>query len=853
MTQITATDLLRLTANWPGKSKPSEHPALWHMLDVGAVAQSILHRQPMETPALSAAFAALVALHDLGKISASFRAMLRDGAGQHFYHWQHTATLLTEMDDLLAQHLGGEAEVRRILVEALSGHHGGPREKPTADRSEQQRRTIGTEALIDAEQALIAVLSCFPDASLAGVTERQAVTLSWHLNGLVVQSDWIGSNPDWFPPAPPDVPLADYWPQTQARAEQGIKAAGLFSSQPSAGDPSAVLGGLAARPMQVAAAEEDLPDGPVLTIVEDSTGAGKTEAALILAARMMQAGKGAGVFFALPTMATANAMLSRLEAASRVLFDGAPTLALSHGRARLSKAFQRIKGRDASNPEAGPHCGSWLSDDRRRILLADLGVGTIDQALFGVLPTRFNGLRLRALSQRILVVDEAHDYDPYMQAQLERLLQMQARLGGSAIVMTATLPGPKKAAFEAAFKQGLSTKPRRASSVSRDTKAPGPEAPYPVLTTVAGVAKGTKLTAVNSATERAVALNRLAAAEDAVALICTAQAKGAACIWIRNAVDDAIAAVEALRAAGVEADLLHARFALCDRLDKEAALQNRFGRNSTPEDRRGRVLVVTQVAEQSLDLDFDVMVSDLAPIGAMIQRAGRLWRHDRPESPGRPVPGPVLHVLSPDPDVVQNDRWLHQVLGAGAYVYDPTVTWRSARALFDADALVSPIGLRPLIEAVEGQDPLPLPEALQQAEFALEGQDIIERSMARNVLIAANEAFDQDNMAKVWDDEHYPTRLGVPQVTLALATRPPAGLRPLAEDEIDPWALSEVQVSAKRFEGITLPQDTAEIAEVKAGWSEARAKHTLIAVLDAAGHITDSLKYDRDLGIVWLT
>ena len=127
---------------------------------------------------------------------------------------------------------------------------------------------------------------------------------------------------------------------------------------------------------------------------------------------MMAASKGDGFFFALPTMATSDAMLARIEGIVPRLFDGRVSLALTHGRARMNELFRKIQGRDGSDPGGGPSCGPWLADDRRRILLADVGVGTIDQALMAVLPTRFNTLRLRALSGHILVVDEAHEFDP---------------------------------------------------------------------------------------------------------------------------------------------------------------------------------------------------------------------------------------------------------------------------------------------------------------------------------------------------------------------------------------------------------------------------------------------------------
>ena len=822
------------------------------MLDVGAVACHLLKLRPICGGTTDTALAFLVALHDLGKISASFRAMLRDGRRQTWRHWEHSAVLLRRYDLLLNELLSGTEPVREILYEALSGHHGGPRERQSSTYQHQQMCEIGTEALTDAEQAIRAIASLFPGASLEGIDAKTAVTLSWQLNGLVVQSDWIGSNTDWFPPASPEIVFADYWQRAGEQAQKAVAATGLYAAFPACSGAQTILPPAARpRPMQAATQDCILPDGPVLSVIEDATGAGKTEAALILASRIMQAGKADGLFLALPTMATANAMLSRIEAAASGLFDGAPTLGLAHGRAHLSSSFRAIIGGGGANPESGHHCTKWLADDRRRILLSDIGVGTIDQALYAVLPTRFNALRLRALSCKVLIVDEAHSYDPYMEAQLKRLLTFQARLGGSAIVMTATLPDRMKDGFVVAYQKGLTpAKPSRGSFHSLKPPERSGQAPYPALTVVGRVAK---LTAVNPAisTVRRVEVQRLPTAAEAVELIAESRARGAACIWIRNAVDDAIAAVRMLRENGIGAELLHARFAICDRLEKERTLQQRFGKSGS-EERIGRVLVATQVVEQSLDLDFDVMISDLSPIGSLIQRAGRLWRHmgERPAKT-RPVPGPILHVLSPDPDRVEDTRWLHQVLDKGAYVYSPTITWRSAKAVFDAGELRAPEGLRDLVEAVEGANPLPLPEALENDEFKHAGKEIVERQLAENCLIKVNEAFDQDAMRKVWDDEQFPTRLGVPQMTLALARVGVVGLEPYADDS-EGWAMSELQLSKPRFDSLTPPDQTSSaVLRAKRGWSEARAKYTLIAPLGPDGRICKGLRYDPELGAVW--
>ena len=715
---------------WPGKSVDGRtHPALWHMLDVGAVAACLTARRPLTgSRQADRAMSFLVALHDLGKFSASFRAMLLGRPYTGFRHWQHSYRLLRDHDNLLSGKLGATQGVRRILYAAVAGHHGGPPEHLDHRKFKDQANQIGAEASRIAGEAIEAVAPLFPGASLDAMTESEARQLSWVLSGLTVQADWIGSNPEWFGPQDAGTPIDLYWNQALARAETAIVAAGLHCARPSPEGAVRVLPATTAlRPMQAAVGEIDLPDGPVLALIEDATGAGKTEAALILAARMMEAGKGDGFFFALPTMATSNAMLARLEGIVPRLFDGRPALALTHGRAGMNERFRQIQGRDGSDPSGGPSCGSWLADDRRRILLADAGVGTIDQALMAVLPTRFNTLRLRALSGHILIVDEAHEFDPYMEAQLQRLLQFHAMLGGSAIVMTATLPLGMRAGYAKAFQKGRGI--RRPPDVEGHA--------YPMLTVI-----GRGIYSVHPdpvpATCRDLAVQRLEDEDAAARLLHSGVKKGMACVWIRNSVSGAIASAVALREAGLQVVLLHARFTVADRLKHEAAVQNCFGRDGIG--RAGRVLVATQVVEASLDLDFDLMVTDLAPIGSLVQRAGRLWRHmDLRPAGKRPLAAPALHVLAPDPDRVEGTDWLKRILGSGALVYPQDVQWRTARALFDRGMIRAPGGLRELIETVHGDDSQEVPETLQGFEIETIGRRMSEAQQAFNQVLDAED------------------------------------------------------------------------------------------------------------------
>ena len=834
-----------ISKRWPGKS-PIEpagpaQPALHHMLDVGAVGE-VLVRQLGLAPALSEAFVLLVVLHDLGKINGAFRDMLVDGAPQTAgTHWEATEALLRWHDEqLLASVLRGRETAREALYAATAGHHGRPpwrdlqldrRGVAPAGDWKRMLDTAGQDALADAAAAIEIFAALWPSASLGDMRAAEANALSWRLAGLANAADWIGSNAEWFPPVPAGPAAADYLAGARARARHAVAEAGLAT--PRVANRSLFEFGL--RPMQAAAERADLPDGPALAVIEDETGAGKTEAALILAHRMLQAGKGRGLYFALPTMATADAMFARVAGVIGRAFEGRPSLALAHGRAAHSEAFRALReGAAARTDEPAPT--DWLADGRRRALLADVGVGTVDQALLAVVRAKHAALRLFGLSGKILIVDEVHEVgEPYMAELLAGLLGAHAAQGGSAILLTATLPLELRRKLLAAFEAGAG-------------RAPGPldDQAYPALTV-----SGAEPAAIEAqpAVRGPVAVRRLGDVAAAVGLLEEASKGGAACVWVRNAVDEAIAAVSALWEAGVPADLLHARFALSDRKTHEASALARFGKDRTA--RPGRVLVATQVVESSLDLDFDVMVSDLAPVAALIQRAGRLWRHmDRRPAGDRPVAAPILHVLTPDPDDVRGPRWLEPVLGRGAFVYPAALQWRSARVLMEAGRIEAPAGLRALIEAAHG-DELPVPEALEGADLEAAGAAGAARSLAAGNVIDRAAGYRQGAAGAA--DTDYPTRLGRPQRILVLARWRGVGLVPWADGDptdIATWQLSEVSASAARLSEALPDQNAPGIAAVKDSWPDWMAATRMLCPVAEDGRICDGLRYDVEVGLL---
>jgi CRISPR-associated endonuclease/helicase Cas3 len=405
-------------------------------------------------------------------------------------------------------------------------------------------------------------------------------------------------------------------------------------------------------------------------------------------------------------------------------------------------------------------------------------------------------------------------------------------VGGSAILLTATLPMDLRARLLATY-EGQNT-----------------SAAYPALSVAGGEVVSDFLPDARPV-KGPIRVERLDNAGDAGDLLAAAAKQGAACVWVRNSVDDAIAAVSALRTQGIAARLLHARFALCDRKRIEAEILARAGKNGT--DREGFVLVGTQVLEASLDLDFDVMVCDIAPIASLIQRAGRLWRHmDRRPAATRPVAGPVLHILSPDPSNVADENWLRGTLGSGAYVYALPDIWRSAQVVFAAGQIRAPDGLRALIEAVHGPDACALPAPLHAAELRATGEAAAAGTLALHNLVDLSRGYREAGRGD--SDLTYPTRLGEESRVLVLARMIGGALRPWAggDGSIADWALSEVSERRSRLDRLPLPdQSSPAIRAVTADWPDWKRAEAMVCPVAEDGKICEGLKYRADFGLMF--
>ncbi|BEO45249.1 CRISPR-associated helicase/endonuclease Cas3 [Serratia marcescens] len=775
-------------------------------------------------------FAYFLSLHDIGKFARGFQqlyphnnSVLVPDAGRVYRprhdslgYWLWNNHILSRWSDDNIALLPDDENKRKYVscldtwLQLVTGHHGEPPENANGALAFTREDMLAAESYLLAIQAVFPI-SSFPSLFADKAWRRSLKKQSWLLAGLAVLADWLGSNQHYFPFVAAPMSLVMYWQQAQQRAQIAIASLPAVSEVSSVYQCQHIFPFIKKlSPLQQDADEADIsPQGSQLFILEDVTGAGKTEAALILANRLMSQGKADGLYVGLPTMATANAMYQRLSKAYHALFQPAsrPSLVLAHGASKMSKTFsQSVWQGDNDGPSlyggaessASGECNSWFADSRKKALLAEVGVGTLDQLLMAAMPYRHQSLRLLGINRKVLILDEVHAYDSYMVRLLEGLLHFHAAQGGSAIILSATLPYSLRGKLLSAFARGA------------DWSAPAPtqNAGYPWVSQLNTHGLAERQVATRAEVKRRVNVDWVTHLEDALAMIERAVAEGRCICWIRNTVDDAMLVYRQLQRRGKipEEDLLlfHSRFAFVDRLRVEQKTLDWFGKTADPHIRRGKVLVATQVIEQSLDIDLDMMLSDLAPIDLLIQRAGRLQRHIRDENGNTgdvtldARPAPVLSVFAPEWQSNAQEDWLGDALRGTGYVYpDHACLWRTQAILRELQSIIMPEQARILVEGVyEGQ--IEAPSALLTIEDKVLGAKYGERMAAGQNVLSRDQGYDLRASSTLWSPAaELTTRLGEETLDIYLAYRTPEGIKPYAAVDDFPWEQSRVQVREK--------------------------------------------------------
>lgn len=715
------------------------HRLLPHLLDVAASALALLEREPESSIRMACSglgisagmslddqrswLAYLVGLHDIGKASPGFQAKSDLGTQCNERNGLPLAGAAVERDrhdmvsaDFLRRawpELGFPRPWSDQVSRAVAGHHGEIPSSLQVSQGSPLREHAAWGAvrreLLAAYTGVLGTSGVPAGASADNVPSVPA--LAW-LAGLTSVSDWIGSNTVFFPFGERDADMRQHLAKAQCRARDALDAIGWRDGQLSGRELTVdeVLSRLAgpnavARPLQ-SAVDEALATGtgPALVIVEAPMGEGKTEAAFLAHLRLQSRNGHRGMYVALPTQATGNAMFTRAVEFLRAFgsTEGCD-IQLVHAGAAINDGFAAMRAVCDINRSAaaGVAASEWFTK-RKRPLLSPYGAGTIDQAILAAMRVPHHFVRLFGLGNKTIVLDEVHAYDAYTGGLIEGLLTFLRGLGCSVVLMSATLPKERRQSLLVAWSVGAHAPLAEGST------------PYPRITVID--ADGERQRTFDAREQEPVALSGCGESLDTIADLAVDRVRLGGCgAVVVNTVARAQSLYRMLCSRlpdDAQVILFHARFPGDERKAREIQVLAMLGKGA----RRGAgrpescLLIATQVAEQSLDIDVDWMLTDLAPVDLVLQRLGRLHRHDRgvdrPASFRRPTLV-VAGLVGPLPPDLKSTAW--------EFVYDEYILLRSWATLLRLDSIRLPSDIDALVQAVYSQKPLDgLPPALVQ-------------------------------------------------------------------------------------------------------------------------------------------
>ena len=828
-----------------------------HLADVGACFEALLAQPTIRErlarsggldvidKATASRLAIFAALHDIGKANMGFQTQIWESRylnGDRVRYAGHTldlAPVLSGYDEETAawffdelgwwdealtwDDCGGET-VASLLVATLS-HHGSPLQLDglRAPNPAIWRSHHGLDPAACVRRIGALVSRWFEGAMNPGAPPLPSRPEFQHMFlGLCTLADWIGSNREWFPfHAEPDEGYID---TARRRAQHAVSVLGLdISSQRAAlrertpgftdlfeFDPS---------PMQCRAGRNVLPDER-LVVIESETGSGKTEAALWRFANMFDQRLVDGLYFALPTRAAATQLHARVTGfAGRMFPEGnRPEVVLAvPGYLKAGD----IGGRHLpdyevlwdDHPDVDARGRRWAAEHAKRYLAAQIAVGTVDQAMMSALKVRHAHMRAACLARNLLVVDEVHASDTYMRRILRSLLEGHLAAGGYALLMSATLGFDARRDWMSAGRPG----PEADRSLDEAIRSP-----YPAISTAAtggetfgpgGMEKTVRVTAEQSMHDMGDVARRALDAARA----------GAKVLVIRNTVEYAVRAQRAVEreAGGRDRGLLfrcrntptlhHGRFASMDRrlLDREVEVL--LGRDSDP---LGVVVVGTQTLEQSLDIDADLLITDLCPADVLLQRIGRLHRHARSCRPEGYAEPRCVVLTPPQGDLsllLQRDQNPNGLGPHGRVYEDLRVLEATRRLIEERGHWTIPLMNRELVERTTHREALEritleMGEDWREHAIHITGEHLADGLTAGTVLMRRDRSFHAGNREVLFGplEERIRTRLGDEGVEVEFAPRPPSPFPPGAP--IDSMAVPARWLAGVNLDGSVAPE-----------------------------------------------
>lgn len=612
----------------------------------------------------------LAADHDIGKATPFFLSKI-----------YRSINILFPWNNIVTDIPGGHAECsQRILLHTgaafakLAGAHHGSTPQDLRLQSGSMEHILGNKEWENSRCNFLKKLH--EDLNLGDVgnipKDREAITL-----GAVILADWLSSSMD----LPADTPLPD-----QKSIRKVIENAGLLPVSWKTKLPFHEIFGFSPNPLQKACAGIAHPGS--IIVIEAGMGSGKTEAALYLAHQLLAAKKANGLYFAMPTRLTSEKIYDRLNTFLSHTIPAAENrnALLIHGEAWLNWILEQPSD-SAENGAVNANPDSWFQS-AKRALLAPFAAGTVDQALLSIVNVRHSALRAFALAGKVVVFDECHSYDAYTGELIAVLIQSIRKWGGTVIILSATLTAEAKRKFLG-----------ETSCVGLTSRSS-----YPLIT-IAEPEKPLKFTEFQSGKTDTVKIRHTGDESAAMREALEHALRGEQVLWIENTVFGAQNIYKQLACGpqGIEVGLIHSLFPAFLRREQESKWVDLLGKNGADNRRKhGRILVATQILEQSVDVDADFLITRLAPGDMLFQRIGRLWRHEklntvRPQQAKREMLLLIPEECSDPAKIQENVRVL--------LPYDPYWMLRTCEIWKEMNEVHIPDDIRPVLEKIYQDHP----------------------------------------------------------------------------------------------------------------------------------------------------
>ncbi len=675
-----------------GKTTVTGEPGIsvyQHLINVGRVAQILAETNPELIKRFNLRreeIGALVALHDLGKLSPGFERKSEKWLEENGltkidvnHSWKNVmegnhGKVSHAVIQLYLNSIGVPRQTASYLACLLGAHHG--RLIPPDERGYKPQKAItenysGIPWEQERQNTAERVWNVF-GADKTKLEFDEDSPAYWWLAGLTTIADWIGSDEEFFPPEK-ESPEFD----AASVAEKCITAIGLQRPVIHTGLSFSDIFGFSPNDMQKKALT--VITKPGVYVIEAPMGMGKTEAALGVAYQLLASGQARGIYFALPTQVTSNRIHLRMESFIGKISPDSPSTKLIHGNSWLLTSDS-----DTAEKIGEEYGRNWFAS-AKKALVAPFGVGTVDQALLGIVAAKHFFVRHFALAGKIVILDEVHSYDCYTGTLIDTLIKILERLDCTVIILSATLTARRRSELLSVCDTAEEMEPEKI--------------PYPQIS---GFCEGAEIVPVAPEPPSSRTVNiRFITPSDAESKAVALAKKGGAVLWICDTVDNAQKEYQKLKSlcdGDMKIGLLHSRFPFQRREALENEWMERLGKGSTT--RCGCILVSTQIVEQSVDLDADLMITELAPTDMLLQRMGRLWRHNRSS---RPLAEPEFCIIKETRSINEFKKLdaeaIKSALGRKAYVYAPYILLRTLNLWNSLEAINIPSEIRFCLES----------------------------------------------------------------------------------------------------------------------------------------------------------